>query len=410
MDSTSTPAIASAESLRSTEMEIDNFEDDRSPNAPLEARDAPPQVATRTVSPPQPNSPNAAPSPSRSSSSLARRPTIYSAQSPAKRRRTSSSLQTAQQRVDEESIVASLAVAALQASDTPPQSSVAPSIASAAPSTTHQPPNSAEDAVCVVTHATEQMTTIEELYVVDVDTPPREVARLEWSWDMARSSLDPEMQQNIHPLSCELVRWYTHRTKHGEYRGWFWLPIDTSILSEMHESYVGTSPRWELPAELPNERRDPREFYANKEFFDYRFLASRGMQHCDSVRRNEAYPAHWTVELVTQHYYPFKTLAPVSLHVPYHFAIVDAGKKLYALYGDRPIQEETLQHDFPGWSLYEWASIASVRNIYVAWMKARPDRVWMGNAGAAIADDEPAEILASHVYVAPGPDADIAVR
>jgi hypothetical protein len=64
--------------------------------------------------------------------------------------------------------------------------------------------------------------------------------------------------------------------------------------------------------------------------------------------------------------YPFEDLPSYKLHIPYHFVILNTGKKLYQLYGSGPI-------DFLAFALSLPWSILAVRNIYVAWMKSQPN-------------------------------------
>jgi hypothetical protein len=73
--------------------------------------------------------------------------------------------------------------------------------------------------------------------------------------------------------------------------------------------------------------------------------------------------------LIKYSMYPFTDFPPIELHVPYHFVIVNTGKKLLQLYGKGAINFE---RDFP-FLLAEHKNIMrAVRNIYVAWTTAMP--------------------------------------
>jgi hypothetical protein len=94
-----------------------------------------------------------------------------------------------------------------------------------------------------------------------------------------------------------------------------------------------------------------------------------------SVKRYAANPpGPFNPNLVMYSVYPFTDLPPFKLHVPYHFVIVNTGKKLLQLYGMDLINFES---DFPFLSLNAKNIMRAVRNIYVAWMKAKPDPKWV---------------------------------
>jgi hypothetical protein len=72
--------------------------------------------------------------------------------------------------------------------------------------------------------------------------------------------------------------------------------------------------------------------------------------------------------------YPFSDLPHFELHVPYHFVIVNTGKKLLQLYGTDEINFEI---DFPFLLPSAKNMMRAVRNIYVAWMMAMPNPKWL---------------------------------
>jgi hypothetical protein len=72
--------------------------------------------------------------------------------------------------------------------------------------------------------------------------------------------------------------------------------------------------------------------------------------------------------------YPFSDLQHFELHVPYHFVIVNTGKKLLQLYG---MDEINFEIDFPFLLPSAKIMMRAVRNIYVAWMRVTPDPKWL---------------------------------
>lgn len=79
-------------------------------------------------------------------------------------------------------------------------------------------------------------------------------------------------------------------------------------------------------------------------------------------------------DLVKYSVYPFNNLPHFELHVPYHFVIVNTGKKLFQLYGKEEINFEI---DFYFLQPSDKNMMRAVRNIYVAWTMATPDRKWL---------------------------------
>ena len=71
----------------------------------------------------------------------------------------------------------------------------------------------------------------------------------------------------------------------------------------------------------------------------------------------------------TQHFYPFRDLGNISLHVPFHFAIVDTGRKLEALYNGH-VALDSIMFDFPFLDSFACAALKFVYDIYHAWMTA----------------------------------------
>jgi len=78
--------------------------------------------------------------------------------------------------------------------------------------------------------------------------------------------------------------------------------------------------------------------------------------------------------LVKYSVYPFNDLLHFELHVPYHFVIVNTGKKLFQLYG---MDEINFEIDFPFLLPSDKNMMRAVRNIYVAWITATPDPKWL---------------------------------
>jgi hypothetical protein len=82
--------------------------------------------------------------------------------------------------------------------------------------------------------------------------------------------------------------------------------------------------------------------------------------------------------LIHNSIYPFSDLPNFELHIPYHFVIVNTGKKLFQIYG---LDEIDFARDFPflqdARSLPTRTIMLILRNIYVAWTLATPDPKWL---------------------------------
>jgi hypothetical protein len=67
-----------------------------------------------------------------------------------------------------------------------------------------------------------------------------------------------------------------------------------------------------------------------------------------------------------------------ELHIPYHFIIVNTGKKLFQIYS---LDEIDFKRDFPflqgAWGLPTRMIMVILHNIYVAWSLAMPDPKWL---------------------------------
>ena len=94
--------------------------------------------------------------------------------------------------------------------------------------------------------------------------------------------------------------------------------------------------------------------------------------------------------LIQNSIYPFGDLPNFELHVPYHFVIVNTGKKLFQIYGLDGIDFE---RDFPflqgAWGLPTRTIMVILRNIYVAWTLATPDPKWLTGELYNEANQEP---------------------
>ncbi|EDR01702.1 uncharacterized protein LACBIDRAFT_310731 [Laccaria bicolor S238N-H82] len=126
-------------------------------------------------------------------------------------------------------------------------------------------------------------------------------------------------------------------TKASNPVGWFWLPVDLDILSNMHATYVGNVfifPVLPEARDKMNVRKDPESFYGRSCKFRYQLIPLSGMEASWSIKRytgNALGP--FDPNLIEHSAYPFTNLLPIELHVPYHFVIVNTGKKLRQLYG-----------------------------------------------------------------------------
>ena len=101
-------------------------------------------------------------------------------------------------------------------------------------------------------------------------------------------------------------------------------------------------------------------------------------ESCSVRRYNGELHGPFDPNLVQYSVYPFDDLPNFELHVPYHFVIVNTGKKLFQLYG---LGEIDFARDFSflqGENLINTRTIMMIlRNIYIAWNFAKPDPIWL---------------------------------
>ncbi|KAI0808325.1 hypothetical protein C8Q74DRAFT_1363716 [Fomes fomentarius] len=211
----------------------------------------------------------------------------------------------------------------------------------------------------------------------NADGPYCAFDKLEWAWDLGYHTLNVDTRWNIQLLCPELHRHFDH-TKHGKHDGWFWLPDsdDAATLVTMYEYYVGCTLAQPAPAQYPNVPRNPATFYEGKGSFKYRLIPFPAMKSAWPVRQLGDTSSQFTKDSpVTQYYYPFAEMPPVSLHIPYHFVICDTGRKLNGIYGSNFRDITPIMQDFP--HLLDFRTLVAVRGIYDAWMKAVPDPAWI---------------------------------
>jgi len=95
-------------------------------------------------------------------------------------------------------------------------------------------------------------------------------------------------------------------------------------------------------------------------------------------------------DLIQNSIYPFSDLPNFELHIPYHFVIVNTGKKLFQIWG---LDKINFARDFPflqgpRGSLTRTIMVI-LRNIYVAWTLATPDPKWLTGEPYNDANQEP---------------------
>ena len=123
--------------------------------------------------------------------------------------------------------------------------------------------------------------------------------------------------------------------------------------------------------------------------FQYRLIPLPNMSESLSVQRYGGdLSGPFNPSLVEHSVYPFNGLPTFELHVPYHFVIVNTGKKLYQLYGTEAIE---FDRDFSFLSDPAKNMMDIVRNIYVAWMEAQPSLEWLRGKGCDDGQDSPVE-------------------
>lgn len=134
---------------------------------------------------------------------------------------------------------------------------------------------------------------------------------------------------------------------------------------------------------------DHLQFYKKNVKFEYRFIPFPGMGNSWSVKTYGGDPlGAFDPNLVNYSMYPFDDLPTFELHVPYHFVIVNTGKKLVQLYG---MDTADFEADFPFLSPADRIMMRAVRNIYVAWMNAQPDLRWCNGEKYDNEQDSPVE-------------------
>ena len=99
---------------------------------------------------------------------------------------------------------------------------------------------------------------------------------------------------------------------------------------------------------------------------------SWSVRHYNGELRGPLHP-----ELIQNSIYPFSDLPKFELHIPYHFVIVNTGKKLFQIWG---LGKINFARDFPFLQGPQSAPTRTImrilRNIYVTWTLATPDPKW----------------------------------
>lgn len=167
-----------------------------------------------------------------------------------------------------------------------------------------------------------------------------------------------------------LHRWFD-MMKASKPVGWFWLPVDLNILVNMHDTVcvcIST-----LASLRTNVTAVSSTGKSGK--FDYQLISLPDMKASWSLKHYAASDlGPFDPKLVKHSVYPFNDLPHFELHVPFHFVIVNTGKKLLQLYGMDAINFEI---DFPFLMAATKNMMRAVRNIYVAWIMATPDPKWL---------------------------------
>ncbi|CAA7265638.1 unnamed protein product [Cyclocybe aegerita] len=176
-------------------------------------------------------------------------------------------------------------------------------------------------------------------WIANPHTPGTKVI---WSWNIAICHLKLNQRRNM-------------RTSKTKTAGWFWLPLDTTAIFEMQDTFVGSAEARSsyTPGMTTNVRRNPNSFYRTTKF-QYRL-----------------------VPLPTMNSPTFTDLPPVTSRVPPHFVVVDTGKKLSQLY-DSHTGAIAFERDFA------WISdsatqdmMTAMQRIYLAWMGVKLERRWL---------------------------------
>ncbi|KIM36415.1 hypothetical protein M413DRAFT_449133, partial [Hebeloma cylindrosporum] len=229
---------------------------------------------------------------------------------------------------------------------------------------------------CVVSRASEQRMVLEFAHVISGSTPDKELDRLEWSWGLPYNTLNVDTRRNIHTLAIDLHRLFD-ATKDNKPTGWFWIPSDDALglLRTMYGVYVDAGNQ---TGGTQNTRHAPNSFYKKSTKFTYRLIPLPDMMESWSVRRYEGdSDAPFDPEEIQQSVYPFTDLPDIELHIPYHFVIVNTGKKLLQLYGHGKIN---YARDFHFLGVDDFLTrdlMDNTLDIYAAWMSSTPDPQWL---------------------------------
>ncbi|KAK7438587.1 hypothetical protein VKT23_017922 [Stygiomarasmius scandens] len=226
------------------------------------------------------------------------------------------------------------------------------------------------ECICVISRARPSRTVIEYSHVMDLETSSHEMDCLEWAWGMEYRTLNLDTRMNIQTIRAPMHHWY-NMTEASKPVGWFWLPDDLGVILDMHRTYVGQGDIEPVAGRITDVRKDPYTFYTviPGSRFRYRLIPLLGMARSWSVKQYAGDPSGpFDPDFLRYYEYPFDTLPECYLHIPYHFVIVNTGKKLFQLYGKQQID---YARDFSFLSNREQYTLNAVRNIYVAWINAQ---------------------------------------
>ncbi|KAJ8508176.1 hypothetical protein ONZ45_g9538 [Pleurotus djamor] len=130
-----------------------------------------------------------------------------------------------------------------------------------------------EHAICSVSGASDEMSPIQTSHVIAKSVDGLTLTKLEWAWNMDYYTLNLDSSKNLQPLTTPIHTFFDKGTD-----GWFWLPVDSRLMSRLHTIYIdsGASP----------SRRNPKAEYKSKKTFDYVLIPFEGMKHNWDMRQS----------------------------------------------------------------------------------------------------------------------------
>ncbi|KAJ8517696.1 hypothetical protein ONZ45_g5151 [Pleurotus djamor] len=218
---------------------------------------------------------------------------------------------------------------------------------------------------CVATGMRHGRLPLEFSHVLPLGTSPDVLTKLEWAWDMGYGHLNLNSRYNIQILTEALHTLFDHRASY-----WFWLPLDTNVVTSLHSCYVGEK-------KAINGRFDPTQLFTiePKHCFHYALVVPENLRKESFAffRFQGDSPETPTEKANSITYEP---ISPVDLHLSPHYVIFDLGRKLERYKDSEATDWEgiqaRLQEEFEFTEDAYWLNLKFCYEIYRAWMETTP--------------------------------------